>query len=314
MNIEASIIVLNGNGNVNRQKLGDNITGLRFDCPTILAIDGSTTCTGVAFIRKADGAYMASVAFKRDKVAGETPVEYKVAFKRALKIILDNNRESIADVVYEEPFIEFASAAKNLLMLRTSVEELIAENKPNMNYIKYAEVANGKWKRIFLAPGKVPSGTEAQKEAVRTKLIAAIPVLAGITQDECDAIGIGFVAASEMRAGREDSLKSRKKIRPFAYEVEFYGADDDDEALEQISMMCKAPKELMASQVGFSIVEKYTQFDQLVCETIGETDTLQIIRIPTKKCGNLSLKYQLAYITGTNIYLYAVVWRKTRKR
>lgn len=293
-------------------ELGEHLEALVFSDRVLMAIDGSTTCTGVAFIRETDGAYCGSVAFKRDKAQGETPVEYKVALKRALLGIFRANK-ALRYVTYEEPFIEYANAAKNLLMLRTMVEELIAETKPELDYIDYIEVSNGKWKKAFLEPDKVPAGTDAQKEAIKARVLASLPFLAGVTQDECDAIGLGYTSAKQIASGAKDELKSKKKVRPFAYSIEFYGGDSDEYVLDDIIRTTKAPKKVLENGIGIRAIKQYRQLDELVYETIGDSDTLQIIRLPAHKCGNLSLKYRIGHLTDEFAYLYAVVWRKSRK-
>lgn len=290
---------------------GDNLEVVKFADNVLMAIDGSTTCSGVAFLRTSDGAYCGSIAFIHEK--GETAVEYKVAWKRALHQIFRQTVGVLKTVVYEEPFIGYANAAKNLLMLRTSVEELIAENKSELSYIQYFEVANGRWKKRFLAPDKVPSGTDAQKKAIRDKILSSLPFLDSITQDECDATGLGFVTAKELSNGSEEDLKSKKKIRPFQYNIEFYGADTDDGALEVIANETRAPEKLMELGFGFTAIERYQRLDDLVCQVIGEDDTVQIIRLPSSKCGNIALKYRISHLTEAYEYLYLVVWRKSRK-
>ena len=47
--------------------------------PAIMAIDGSTTRTGVTILRKSDGAIAVSIAFEREN--NEKPVQYKVRLK-----------------------------------------------------------------------------------------------------------------------------------------------------------------------------------------------------------------------------------------
>lgn len=296
---------------VKLKNYGDNLNVVRFSENVLMAIDGSTTCTGVAFMRKSDGAYCGSIAFIHEKT--ESAVEYKVEWKKALHQIFRQTVGVLKDVVYEEPFIRYANAAKNLLMLRTSVEELIAENKNELGYLEYSEVANGKWKKLFLAPAKVPSGTEAQKAAVREKILSSLPFMASVTQDECDATGLGFVTAVETASGRGENLKSHKKIRPFQYNVEFYGAEDDEGAFEAIVEHTKAPHKITTEGFGFTAMDRYKQLDEMVCSAIGESDTAQIIRMPSKICGNLALKYKIADLVQEFPYIYIVAWRKVRK-
>ena len=131
-------------------KDGDNIVLKEIDIKdmtvnekAIMSIDGSTTCSGVC-VMDMQGMILYSIAFKRTE--GETPVQYKVRWKRSLLDIFTRNR-SITNVFYEEPFLGYAEAAKVLMMLRTSVEELIEEESPDLAYLKLIEVSNKKWKR-----------------------------------------------------------------------------------------------------------------------------------------------------------------------
>lgn len=136
----------------------------------VMSIDGSTTNTGVAIIQKSSGGLYFTISFTREKSQGETPVQYKVRLKRAINQILQNNT-LIDTIYYEEPFIGYASAAPNLMMLRTSIEEIIVENEPLLNYIKHAEINNKHWKKLFLVPDKVPNGTELEKRLYARKCL-----------------------------------------------------------------------------------------------------------------------------------------------
>ena len=198
------------------------IDDIMVKCEAIMSIDGSTTNTGVGILRKSDGALLYSCSFARED--GETPVQYKVRLKREIHDILIRNRY-VDTVYYEEPFIGYAEAAKNLLMLRTFIEELIVEYEPHYDYLTHVEVNNMKWKRLFLAPTKCPAGTDLQKKAVRDKLESFMPYLSVVSQDEIDAICMGFIATVQLRNGVEDSLESKKKIHAFQYNISFIGAD-----------------------------------------------------------------------------------------
>ena len=278
--------------------------------PALMSIDGSTTNTGVAILRKRDGQLFYSLAFARSK--GETPVQYKVRLKKAItKILLESI--SIEAVYYEEPFIGYADAAKNLLMLRTFVEELIIENEPKLDYIKHYEVNNMKWKRLFLAPDKCPSGTDLQKAAVRAKLEQYMPYMHVVTQDEIDATCLGFIAAVKIKDGTDDELESKKKIHPFQYNIEFIGADEDDDAITEFSDTYKGPKSILQNGIYFTEVNGIGNFDKVVYTAMGNDDKVVIIKFPSNKYGNLILQYRLGNLSTTYDYLYAVVWRKSRK-
>ena len=276
----------------------------------IMSIDGSTTNTGVGILRKSDGALYYSCSFARED--GETPVQYKVRLKRFINNILFRNN-MIDTVYYEEPFIGYAEAAKNLLMLRTFIEELIVENEPDYNYLKHIEVNNMKWKRMFLAPDKCPSGTDLQKAAVRKKLETFMPYLKVVTQDEIDAICLGFVATVHIKDGTDEELQSKKKAHAFQYNIEFIGADCDDNMITEFADTYSGPKQIMQNGITLTEINGTTNFDKHVYQSMGSDDKILIVKFSSKHHGNLVLKYRIGHLAANFDYLYAVVWRKARK-
>ena len=47
----------------------------------------------------------------------------------------------------------------------------------DLSNLIHKEIPNKKWKRLFLAPDKVPVGTENEKAAVRKKLLTSLPFM-----------------------------------------------------------------------------------------------------------------------------------------
>lgn len=292
------------------------IDELRLIQKCILSIDGSTDITGVGIIRESDGAVVGSIAFKREHQK-ENAVQYKVRFKREIQKILENN-PSITRVYYEEPFIGYATSVKALFSLRTSVQEIIYENEPNLDYISVIEINNMKWKKIFLAPDKCPSGTDKQKAAIKEKLLKALPMLKipeyKITQDEIDAIAMGSVAITKMKDGREEELESKKKARPFTYEVQFIGADDDDVMIQEIYDIADVPEEVMQNGIALRTLKASTELDKQIYNEMRDDDKLIIWKFPSNKFSNLVLKYKIGKLAVDYDYIYMLVWRKHRKR
>jgi hypothetical protein len=277
----------------------------------VMAIDGSTTNTGVGILRKSDGALFFSCSFARED--GESPVRYKINLKRAIDKILTQNR-LIDQVYYEEPFIGYASSVANLMMLRVFIEELIIEREPFYDYLKHSEINNKKWKKLFLAPDKCPTGTELEKAAVRKKLEGFMPFLREVTQDEIDAISMGFIATVKISKGEEEDLESKKKIHPFQYNMKFFGADDDQYLLEaNFTDIYDGPKSLLESGVSFTTIKGPTNFDKHVYNTMGQEDKILIVKFPSNTHGDLILKYKLGYMAASYDYIYAIIWRKVRK-
>lgn len=296
------------NGNIVLIEVG--VDDISITSEAIMSIDGSTTNTGVGILRKSDGALFYSCSFTRDK--DETPVQYKVRLKKEINKILFRNH-NIDTVYYEEPFIGYADAAKNLLMLRTFIEELIVENEPNYDYITHKEVNNMKWKKLFLAPDKCPQGTELQKQAVRKKLIGYMPYLEIVSQDEIDAICLGFVATVQLRSGEGSDLESKKKVHPFQYNISFIGADSDDDMLTEFLDTYSGPKTILSNGITITEIKGSSNFDKHVYQTMGSDDKVVIVKFSSNHHGNLILKHRLGHMAATYDYLYAVIWRKARK-
>lgn len=281
---------------------------------SIISIDGSTTNTGLAILREDNGGLLYSCSFSRDGSSKEpeSPVRYKVRLKQAVQKILERN-QLIDKIYYEEPFIGYASAAPNLMMLRTFIEELIIENEPRFDYLKHVEINNKKWKKLFLAPDKMPTGTEAEKKAVRTKLEGFMPFLKDVTQDEIDAISMGFVATTHIRLHTDDELSSQKKPRPFQYNIKFIGANEDDDMLLEFSDVYSGPDYLLENGLAITTCKGTEDFNKHVYKHMGSEDKVLIIKYDSSKHGNLTLQYKIGHLAASYDYIYAIVWRKARK-
>lgn len=280
--------------------------------PSIMAIDGSTTNTGVAILREKDGAMFYVAAFTREKDKGETPVQYKVRLKKQIQSILASNM-LISKVYYEEPFVGYASAAPNLYMLRTFIEEIIVEDEPQFDYLRHIEVNNKKWKRLFLAPDKCPTGTEAEKAAVRRKLESFLPFMKLRSQDEVDATCLGFVACTSLNNGTDSDLGSKKKVHPFKYNIAFIGADDDDTMCLEFINAYNGPKKLLEEGIALSTIKATADFDKHVYKEMGSDDKILVVKFDSQKHANLILEYRIGTLAAQYDYIYAIVWRKSRK-
>ena len=289
-----------------------NIEDIMVQSHSIISIDGSTSVTGVGILREHDGALCYSLCFEREKDSGETPVQYKVRLKRAIKSIMERNT-LITKVFYEEPFVGHITSVANLMMLRTFVEEMVFENEPQFDYVTHKEINNLRWKKLFLDPIKVPSGTENQKAAIREKLLSFLPFLSEATQDEIDAISMGFVACVRIKDGTEDTLESKKKIHAFQYNIRFIGADEDEGMLDIFSSVYDGPSYLLENGLMLTEVKGTANFDKHVYQSMGADDKVIIVKFNSDKHGHLILKHRIGHIASTYSYLYAVIWRKTRK-
>lgn len=279
----------------------------------LLAIDGSTTNTGLAIIRQSDGAIMYTASASKEK--DEEPVRYKLRLKNYVKDLLLRNR-FIDQIYYEEPTISHLSAVKNLFMLRSFIEEMIIENEPTFDYLKHYEVNNMRWKKEFLHPEKVPFGTDNQKKAVRDKLEKSLPFLSVVTQDEIDAIGLGYAAAKHLMNGNDnggEELVSKKKTRPFQYNSLFIGADCDDDAFVEFYDVYNGPEKILENGISFSEIDTRVNFDKHICNTMGDDDKVLIIKFNSNHHGDVILKYRIGYLSTQYEYIYAIIWRKSRK-
>lgn len=292
-----------------------SLDDVQVDRYSILSIDGSTSNSGLAILRETDGALMYSIAATREPNTGETPVHYKVRLKRYVADMLRRNKY-ITQVYYEEPIIANVSAVSNLFMLRTFISEMIIENEPEFEYLKHYDVNNMRWKKLFLQPDKVPSGTENQKKAVRDRLESYMPFLKTVTQDEIDAIAMGFVACTCLKTDSDvgvEELASKKKTRPFQFETDFIGADDDDAALQELVESYSGPAKLREKSILFTELGNRENFKSKVYSKMGDDDRILFIKFSSKHHGNLIIEYKLGSLSVEYDYIYAAVWRRTRK-
>ena len=299
------------NGTVGMEEIGLEELSVGFEC--ILAIDGSTTNTGMAIIRSSDGGLVYTMSFRRD-YPGESPVEYKVALKQSLVGILKRN-PVIHEIYYEEPFVGHLSAVSNIYMLRTFVDEILVENRETLMRVKKYEINNKRWKKMFLAPDKCPTGTELEKEAVKARMLQYMPYMAGVTQDEIDATAMGYVVATKLRQGvTPEELQSTKKARPFAYEVKFIGADDVDEMLECLIDTYNGPKSVIENGAVLIELDNKSDFDKTIYSRMGSDDKLLIISYDSDKHADVTLKFRIGTLAASFDRIYALVWRKTRRK
>lgn len=296
----------------NGVKLKDiELKDIKINNECIMSIDGGTKDTGVAIMRKGDGLLKYSIAFSRDK--DETPVEYKVRLKRAVHDIISRNK-GINSIFYEEPYLGHPTAIANLFMLRVFVEEIIVENEPAFNYIEYMEINNMRWKKLFLEPDKCPPGTELQKKAVKDKLVSRLPFTEVLSQDEMDAIAMGFTIIGKLKIGDEDGLRSKKKVRPFGYNVRFIGAYNDDNMLQEFMDIYNGPESVAQNGIVLADIGRCYSFDKKVYEQMENDDKVLILRYPSDKHANITLQYRVGHLAAVYPFIYAIVWRKNRKR
>lgn len=293
--------------------LVNNIKDIRLSSDCSLGIDCSSTCTGLC-IADNSGIPLYTLAVKRD--AGDDYILYKVKLKN-LFLNLFKNYIQIKNVYYEEPFLGYAESSKILLALRTTIQEIKYENTPRFDYIKFKEVSNQTWKKLFLAPAKIPAGKEAQKLAVRKKLEEDyFSCFSNLTQDEVDATAMTLVCTMKVLLGDEDAITSSHKIKPFKYEIQFIGADNDEDMLDEFtkkSSVWKIPKKL--KQDAYKLIELNGRgmFNDKVYSSMGDEDKVLVLKYDSQKYGNITLEHRIGDLASQYKYLYAIVWRTRRK-
>ena len=277
-----------------------------------LGIDGSTTNTGVSIIRRIDGAQYASIAFTRDK-KNETPVEYKVYWKRYMYDLLMRNR-LINMLIYEEPFCGYATAAPNLFMLRSSMEELMVENRPDLDFITRIEVNNKRWKKNLITPEKVPADTELQKAKIKEKVLTIAPWMKDVTQDELDAYGLTYTSVNILRnGGLLSELESNKPVHKFKYNSQFLSADEDEGLYMNLLRQCEAPKSVIENGISIIELKRTDNFEKIIYRAMGDNDKLLVLKFKSDTHGDIVLEHRLGDML-VHEYIYAIIWRVGRKR
>lgn len=283
---------------------------------SVLSFDGSTSSTGIGLL-SITGVPLASIRMTADVEAD--PILYKVQFKRLVEWLL-LSYPTLIEVCYEEPGLENANSIKALFGLRTTIPEVLIEQKEAMDHrVKFIEIPNGKWKKLFLAPDKIPPGTDLQKIAVRNKLARMYPWASDplISEDECDAFGQGIAFCSKSIVGEEDDMQSKKAVKPFQFVARIIGADTDDEFIGEYTDRFKKlriPKRFDGNIELTPIELPGTgRFDKHVFNNMRGDDKVLVLKFKSTSYAPTLLEYDLDNEAVDYNYAYALVWRKTKK-
>lgn len=298
-----------------------------------IGIDGSSTNTGVAIMSDLGGLLGTISLARNSNRKTETPVEYKLALKAELAQLLINCRQNIKYVWYEEPFIGFVDSSSVLMMIRSTVQEILVEHKDLLGHIKYTEVNNKRWKKIFLeAHGTyLPAGGSAAEKAaiaavLKPRLVRdnLLDPTCDVTQDEFDAAGIVFAGFRSISDGIK--LESSKAVHKFKFETAFelfgLGIDEVEEdivqSLDYAIKQYKIPRKVVENGITFKVLNGRKLFDNIVYETMGDDDKLLILIYSADKYANVLMSYctQQSIIdqlqSGTDQTMVCYVWRKNR--
>lgn len=294
---------------INRNKKWVLVDKVLIDNDVIIAIDGSTSNTGVSII-SLNGSLLYTIALSKEEADA---VEYKIKYKKFMSDIITSNKNFIKHIWYEEHFIGYAEAAKALFMLRSSIKEIIIENELS---IQYSEVSNKRWKKyLFKMCGQQyhSRNTDEEKAEIKKCISSEIPSVSEcVTQDEIDSIGIGMVA---IVYGNVEQLESEGKPSKFKYEAKFFSASDDDEFMMQYGDGTGIiPKSLIGKGCIYYELNGREKFDNAIYKKLNGIDLPLILVFPSNKYGNIILENRIAELADESDYIYAVIYRKTRKK
>lgn len=306
----------------------------------IIGIDGSSSRTGIAVAGVAEEALFGTMAIESN--ANEDYVRYKVRLKQTLKNFMDKHLGVLSHILYEEPFIGFTNATKVLMTIRTTVKEIMLENAPKYDSIKFVEVNNQRWKHLFLFPDRVPNGTDNQKIAVQQKIVRMFGEMVFeekcikktgetikkliFTEDECDSIGLCIAGLRRIKLGLDvEELKSKSKAKPFKYKIQFLTAtaENQDEAelrgaesFFDYNKVWKVPQRVVDNGIELLQLNGRGLFDKQVFEAMGQEDKLLIVSFKGGNYVDVILRNQRSDLCrdyASDEYIIAFIWRVTRK-
>ena len=244
-------------------------------------------------------------------------------------------KDKISHIWYEEPFIGFTRAAEVLLAIRTTVKEILLEHKEKLGHIVYKEVNNKRWKKIFLEAhgSRLPSGgSELEKKAVADILSKKLiyDTLENpnccVTQDEMDATGLAY--AGWYGETKDIDLASKKPVHKFKFNIKFEIYNATTQEIEQniyalLNSACsdfKIPPKVLDNGITVRVLSGRKLFDNIVYETMADTDKLLIFIYNANKYANILLEYgveqgiaEQIIDFGNNQTLVAYIWRKARR-
>jgi len=284
-----------------------DVDDVKVEASSVISIDASTTNTGLSIVDMNFSIPLYSISIRKQE---ETNVQYKVQLKKIIQSVLMKNSK-IEYAANEQLFIGTnINSGIVLAMLKTSIEEIVAESNNELEYIKYQEIPNKTWKKRFFAPDKCPNNSQAEKEMARKKLESIYPIFSKLSQDEVDATCMGIIFAQATKQGI--NLKPKGAVRPFKYNIDFLVGETFDDALMGINSIDINP--LIIENGIFCVkLAKNSNLDKKIYETMGSEDGLVIVEFSPKTAGNLVLQYNL-YTVNDDDRIYAFVWRKNRKK
>ena len=84
--------------------------------------------------------------------------------------------------------------------------------------------------------------------------------------------------------------------------------------LTELYDVYKGPAKLLENGISFTEIDGKTNFEKHIYNTMGsDDDKLLIIKFSSKHHGNIVLQHRIGNLAAQYSYLYALVWRVTRK-
>lgn len=300
----------------------DRLRGAKDKC--LLSIDCSTTGTGIALIEMGTGSVEVVAHTKQIKKGEdeESLIEYRMRLKESIKKLLLEN-PGIFCVVYEPPVVGFNAHTTGVLFtLKGFAEEAVLEIKkeyPERNLV-YLEYINTKWKKHFFEPDSCPVATKLAKEAIKTKMMqylitqgAVGKELEQLTQDELDASAMGIAYRKLILTFREEEAITKKKQRPFKYELAIVSAENEVDLLRKISsgeVQLPLPNRLKDKEMLFKEWVKRYGIEKFLFQDMAGLDMLIAYKVKVGVIGDLILKYRRSDLAAdAEATVYVIAWR-----
>lgn len=283
----------------------DNIESIKLAEECVLGIDCASH-TGLSIISLQEGTPLYSLYITRG--TKDSKVRYKIGLKRVLKQLLYQCPE-IKYIAYEEPYMRKFGVAESLLTFKTLLEEIIIEEEPKLDYIQCMMMPNKTWKKTLL--GKLPQSNSKVEKSLITQYITNIyPMYADVSQDERDALGIAITLRKHIIG--DIKIVRKKKVRAFKYEIQFIEGTRLDEVVTHKLPTNLIPDKVRANGIITGKLIKNADINKKIYRLMTEDDKVIVLEMKTKNVPQLIEAYNLGEISTPN--LYAVVWRKNRKK
>ena len=73
------------------------------------------------------------------------------------------------------------------------------------------------------------------------------------------------------------------------------------------------PSYLLENGISLTDIKGGKDFNKHIYAEMGNDDKVLIVKFDSNKHGNITLQYKIGHLAATFEYIYAIVWRKSRK-